>query len=82
MGGSDIQAWIASTEVDDDSAEAGLTHWQDAQKNWNRFFELSKAILLSSKTKSRIQFLAEELLPLCKNAGIEFVLIVINKFKN
>ncbi|KAL5483042.1 GCN1 [Sanghuangporus weigelae] len=71
MSAPDIENWIASSttsQLDDDDREAeaaGDTYTLDrARKDWSGFLQYAQSRLLSSRTKERVAFLTEQLLPI------------------
>ncbi|KAJ3552008.1 hypothetical protein NM688_g4384 [Phlebia brevispora] len=70
MAKSEIDSWIASTSSisDDHDNESSSPEWRRDMvlANWNDAIRIAQNRLYTSSTKSRIQFLQEELLPLAK----------------
>ncbi|KZS99616.1 uncharacterized protein LAESUDRAFT_667776 [Laetiporus sulphureus 93-53] len=71
MGKSEIESWTASTSsaVDDTNSVNNGTastqlEWrrEDVLADWSRALEAARCRLLTSSTKSRVQFLREELM--------------------
>lgn len=79
MGKTEIENWIASTangsDEYDDPTRPGLPEWhrETVLTDWTQALQVAQKRLLTSSTKSRIQFLKEEILFLAKHAG-EYVL--------
>ena len=75
MGKAEVEAWIASTSSGsgeyDESLRPGLPEWhrEAVLKDWAQALQVAQKRLLTSSTKSRVQFLKEELLFLAKHAG-------------
>ena len=72
MGRNDIETWVAQTnsmEEDYDESSRGRLSWQQALDSWPEFIASSRIALLSSKTKTRILFIENELIPLVRTTG-------------
>ena len=78
MGKRDIESWIASTEGNSDDEGNGTAEgWESAIEDWPGFMKIAQGQLLSSSTKSRVDFIESRLLPLAKHAG-GLINIVLN----
>ena len=66
MGKKDIESWAAqTTTMEEDYEESSqMLSWQQALGSWPEFITHARKTLLSSKTKSRILFIEDELIPL------------------
>lgn len=72
MSTSEIQSWISSAGAGENGEEStDQVFWQRDRvlSDWPGFIEYAQTKLLVGKTKSRIQFLREELLTLARNGG-------------
>jgi len=74
MGKKDIESWAAqTTTMEEDYEESSqMLSWQQALSSWPEFIAHARKTLLSSKTKSRILFIEDELIPLVKSTGMPF----------
>lgn len=72
MSTSEIQSWISSAgagENGEESTDQVFRQRDRVMSDWPGFIEYAQTKLLVGKTKSRIQFLREELLTLGRNGG-------------
>ncbi|KAF7798833.1 hypothetical protein EIP86_010059 [Pleurotus ostreatoroseus] len=73
MPKSGIESWVASTSSvsDDRDNELNPSGWRRelVLSDWDQAMKIAQRKLYTSSTKSRIQFLQEELLPLAKSDG-------------
>lgn len=72
MGKRDIESWIASTDGqanDDLDLNSMAEGWESALEDWAGFIKIARAELLSSSTKSRIEFIESQLMPIAKHAS-------------
>lgn len=73
MPKSGIASWVASTSSvsDDRDNELNPSGWRRelVLSDWDQAMNIAQRKLYTSSTKSRIQFLQEELLPLAKSDG-------------
>jgi hypothetical protein len=70
---SEIQSWISTavaSNENDDTPDAFAWRTDNVLKDWPQAMTYAQGRLLTSKTRPRIQFLQEELLPLTKYAGM------------
>ncbi|KAL4249154.1 TOG domain-containing protein [Abortiporus biennis] len=75
MGKAEIQNWIASTSSNNDLEnlpKPGIPEWRRelVLSDWPQAIELAQKRLLASSTKSRTQFLREELLYVAKHGDL------------
>ncbi|KAG9005891.1 translational activator of GCN4 [Tulasnella sp. JGI-2019a] len=64
MSKAEIASWLSSAQdFDDDEAKTGPTSVAQAtpEENWDAFINVAKSVLLSSKTKPRVEFLHEKM---------------------
>lgn len=75
MSKSDIQSWIAGSGRPTSDEETDFIWKRDRVLNdWDRSLEYAQTRLLTDRTKTRIEFLREEILGLAKHAGMPCVL--------
>lgn len=80
MSKSEIQSWISSAgtgENGDESTDQVVWQRDRVLSDWPSSIEYAQTKLLVDKTKSRIQFLREELLSLAKHGGT-FVQVILS----
>ncbi|TBU31959.1 ARM repeat-containing protein [Dichomitus squalens] len=75
MGRSEIESWIASTRystADDEDSTSGGPRWrrENILADWSCSMLTAQTKLFTSSTKSRVQFLREELLVLAKHGDL------------
>jgi hypothetical protein len=71
MSKSDIQSWIAGSGRPSDDEGTDFIWKRDRVLNdWDRSLEYAQTRLLTDRTKTRIEFLQEEILGLAKHAGM------------
>jgi hypothetical protein len=72
MSESDIQSWISSSSVrvDEDGVQQENVWQRDrVPPDWPLAMEYAQRVLLSGKTKARIEFLRNDISGLVKHAG-------------
>ena len=73
MSKSEIQSWLSSaTVVDDIEPHTDRPSWRRDRvlNDWQKSMEFAHDALMSKTTKSRVQFLQTEILPLAKHGGM------------
>ncbi|RDB20660.1 eIF-2-alpha kinase activator gcn1 [Hypsizygus marmoreus] len=72
MSKSEIQSWLSSATTDEMESPANGSSWQRDQvlNDWEWSIEYAQDVLLCGGTKSRVQFLQEELLSLVTHADL------------
>ena len=82
MGKPDIESWLASTEDGsalDREEDFGTFTLGNALDDWPAFIHKAQAHILSGRTRDRISFLTDLLLPFARNKGKEVnTLLLIN----
>ena len=77
MSASEIQTWISSsTNEGEENVDQQVWQRDGVLNDWPRSLEYAQSFLLNGKTKSRIQFLQDEILSLAKHGGSCFIIIV------
>ena len=75
MSSSEIQSWIASSNTSNNinGGSGDSFTWQrdNVFHDWPRSIDFAQGMLLTSKTRVRVQFLQEELLSLARHGGEE-----------
>ena len=70
MSASEIQSWISSsTNEGEENGDQQVWQRDQVLNDWPRSLEYAQTLLLNAKTKSRIQFLQDEILSLAKHGG-------------
>ena len=75
MRNSEIQSWLSSAAALDDiepRTDRIIAQRDRVLNDWQKSMELAHDALMGEKTKSRIQFLQAEILPLAKHGGVCF----------
>ncbi|KAF8883249.1 armadillo-type protein [Infundibulicybe gibba] len=72
MSKSEIQSWLSTASTSDDNDNGDRITWQRDRvlNDWPRAMQYAQDRLMDSKTKSRTQFLNEELLSLAKHGDL------------
>jgi hypothetical protein len=69
MGQPDIESWIATTSDEPEHLEPFTWNRENILKEWPMAMTYAQMILLTGKTRRRIQFLRDELFPIASHAG-------------
>ena len=69
MSASEIQSWISSSINEEEIGDQRVWQRDQVLNDWPRSLEYAQTFLLNGKTKSRIQFLQDEILSLAKHGG-------------
>ena len=70
MSSFEIQSWISSsTNEGEENGDQRVWQRDKVLNDWPRSLEYARNFLLNGKTKSRIQFLQDEILSLAKHGG-------------
>jgi hypothetical protein len=69
MSDFEIQSWVQQVHGDVD--EGTGFGWEGLDKKWDEFLRYAQLQVTSGKTKIRIMFLHERLLPLVARAGVQ-----------
>ena len=70
MSASEIQSWISSsTNEGEETGDQRVWQRDRVLNDWPRSLEYAQNLLLNGKTRSRIQFLQDEILSLAKLGG-------------
>ena len=76
MSKAEIQSWITASQGPDGDEEHTIAFRWDSlngDSNWSSFLDYSKGQLLTSSTKTRIEFLMNRLSPLAARGGTQRV---------
>ena len=81
MSASEIQSWISSS-INEGDEDRDPQVWQRDRvlNDWPRSLEYAQTFLLHGRTKSRIQFLQDEILSLAKHEGIYWLYLFGSSF--
>lgn len=77
MSKSEIQSWLSSASISDENGGFDQSLWRRDRvlDEWPAALQFAQSQLLTSKTRTRIRFLEEELLSLAQHGG-ELSLII------
>lgn len=74
MSKTEIQSWIATSGGPDEDDEVPTEfHWSSLHEDWPEFVDYAVGQLLTSSTKTRIEFLEKRLSPLAARGGTQHV---------
>jgi len=69
MGKAEIQSWISASSSEPEAVKMFAWNKDHVLEDWQMAIMYAQDTLLTSRTKRRIQFLREELLPIASIAG-------------